>query len=318
MVNELNVLDRMRASLRVHQFNVNTEKAYMYWARAFVEYHNNQNPAELGRADVESFISYLATERYAAVQTQNQALHAVLFLYKDVIGGCPDWLKELVAEHEATRKSNILSKDEVQSLLSNLYGQEWLVISLIYGAGLRANECVNLRIRDIDLQEESILVRQPNGAAGWRTLLPRKLIPSIKTHIEDRKLLHIKDIADGLGEVFLPTNVLELYPNAARSWVWQYAFPTNERDFDPSSGNLKRPSHITESQINKAIERAAIDAQIYTRVTSTTLRNSFAVHMIRSGVESTQVEALLGHGAEHDLDSLQAGIKSPLDELRIH
>jgi len=318
MVNELNVLDRMRASLRVHQFNVNTEKAYMYWARAFVEYHNEQDPGELGRADVESFISYLATERYAAVQTQNQALHAVLFLYKDVIGSCPDWLQELVAEHEATRKSNILSKEEVQSLLSNLYGQEWLVVSLIYGAGLRACECVNLRVRDIDLQEKNILVRQASGAAGWMTLLPEKLVASIRTHIEDRKLLHIKDIADGLGEVFLPASVRELYPNAARSWSWQYAFPTNERDFDAASGNLKRPSHISEEQVQKAIERAAIDAQIYTRVTPTTLRNSFAVHMIRSGVESKHVEALLGHGTEQELDGLQAGIKSPLDDLRIH
>ncbi len=318
MVNELNVLDRMRASLRVHQFNVNTEKAYMYWARAFVEYHNKQDPSELGRADVESFISYLASERYAAVQTQNQALHAVLFLYRDVLGNCPKWLNELIAEQGAERKSNILSKDEVQSLLSSLYGQEWLAVSLIYGAGLRVNECVNLRIRDVDVQKQNILVRQASGAAGWMTIMPRKLIPSLRAHIEDRKLLHIKDIADGIGEVFLPVDILELYPNAARSWSWQYAFPSTQRDFDPVSGNLKRTSHISEDQINKAIERAAIEAQIYTRVTATTLRNSFAVHMIRSGVESKQVEALLGHGTEQELDDLQAGIQSPLDELRIH
>ncbi len=318
MVSELNVLDRMRASLRVHQFNVNTEKAYMYWARAFVDYHNDQNPSELGRTDVESFISYLSTERYAAVQTQNQALHAVLFLYKDVLGSCPDWLTVLVAEQEATRKSNILSKDEIQSLLSNLYGQEWLAVSLIYGAGLRACECVNLRIKDINLQDQTILVRQANGAAGWKTILPTKLIPSVRTHIEDRKLLHIKDVADGLGEVYLPSSILEAYPNSARSWAWQFAFPSNERDFDPATGTLKRTSHIDEDQIQKAIERAAVDAQIYTRVTPTTLRNSFAVHMIRSGVESKQVEALLGHGAEQDLENFQSEIKSPLDELRIH
>jgi len=318
MVSELNVLDRMRASLRVHQFNVNTEKAYMYWARAFVDYHNGQEPSELGRADVESFLKYLSKERYAAVQTQNQALHAILFLYKDVIGSHPEWLSKLVAEHEASRKSNILTKDEVQSLLSNLYGQEWLAVSLIYGAGLRASECVNLRVRDLNLQEESILVRQANGAAGWMTMLPHKLTTSLKTHIEDRKLLHIKDIADGLGEVHLPESVLELYPNAARSWSWQYLFPANERKFNVASGNLMRLSHMDENQIEKAIERAAIDAQIYTRVTSTTLRNSFAVHMIRSGVDSKQVEALLGHGLEHEVDNMQAKFKSPLDDLRIH
>jgi len=318
MVNELKVLDRMRASLRVHQFNVTTEKAYMYWVQAFIEYHNKQDPSELGRADVESFISYLASERYAAVQTQNQALHAVLFLYRDVLGNFPDWLNELVEDQEATRKSNILSKDEVQSLLSNLYGQEWLAVSLIYGAGMRGCECVNLRIRDIDLQKNNILVRQANGKAGWMTILPEKLIPSLRTHIEDRKLLHIKDIADGLGEVYLPMDVRELYPNAARSWSWQYTFPSAERDYDVESGALKRPSHISEDQINRAIERAAIEAQIYTRVTPTTLRNSFAVHMIRNGVESKQVEALLGHGSEDELDGLQAGLKSPLDELRIH
>ncbi|MCF6225703.1 MAG: integron integrase [Xanthomonadales bacterium] len=318
MVNELNLLDRMRASLRVHQFNVNTEKAYMYWARAFVEYHNKQDPSELGRADVESFISYLASARYAAVQTQNQALHAVLFLYRDVLGNCPDWLNELIAEQGTVRKSNILSKDEIQSLLSNLYGQEWLAVSLIYGAGLRVNECISLRVRDIDLQKQNILVRQANGAAGWMTIMPKKLIPSLRTHIEDRKLLHIKDVADGLGEVYLPVTIREQYPNGARSWSWQYAFPSAERAFDVTSGNMTRPSHISEDRINKAIERAAIEAQIYTRVTPTTLRNSFAVHMIRNGVDSKQVEALLGHGTEEELDGLQAGIKSPLDELRIH
>ncbi|MCF6263671.1 MAG: integron integrase [Xanthomonadales bacterium] len=318
MVNELNILDRMRATLRAHQFNINIGKAYIYWARAFIEYHNKQDPSELGQADVESFISHLASERYAAVQTQSQALHAVLFLYKDVLGSCPDWLNELVADQKATSKSNTLSKDEVQSLLSNLYGQEWLAVSLIYGAGLRASECVNLRIRDIDLQKHNILVRRANGTAGWTTIIPMKLLSSLRTHIEDRKLLHIKDIADGLGEVFLPVNVRELYPNAARSWSWQYVFPSTERDFDPVSGNLKRTSQIPEDQINKAIERAAIDAQIYIRVTSTTLRNSFAAHLIHNGVDSKQVEALLGHGTDKELDGLPLGIKSPLDKIHIH
>ncbi len=318
MVNELNILDRMRASLREHQFNINIGKTYMYWARAFIEYHNKQDPSELGRADVESFISHLASERYAAVHTQSQALHAVLFLYKDVLGNCPDWLNELVADQKATSKSNTLSKDEVQSLLSNLYGREWLAVSLIYGAGLRTSECVNLRIRDIDLNKQNILVRRENGAIGWTTIIPGKLLSSLRAHIEDRKLLHIKDIADGLGEVFLPVNVRELYPNAARSWNWQYAFPSTERDFDPVSGNLKRTSHIPEDQINKAIERAAIAAQIYIRVTSTTLRNSFAVHMVRNGVDSKQVEALLGHGTDAELDGLQVGIKSPLDKIHLH
>ncbi len=318
MVNELNVLDRMRASLQVHRFNVNTEKAYMYWARAFIDYHNGQNPIELGRADVESFIQYLSNERYAATQTQNQALHAILFLYKDVLNSSPDWLHGLLSERETTRKSNILSQDEVQSLLTNLFGQEWLIVSLIYGAGLRLNECMSLRIRDINFQDQTILVRQPDGAAGWNTVLPSKLLAALKTHLEDRKLLHIKDIADGLGEVYLQDNIREQYPNVARSWGWQYVFPATERTFDPASGNLSRHSHLSESKIDKAIERAAIDAQIYTRVTATTLRNSFAVHLIRKGIDSKQIEGMLGHGAEMEVDGLQVDVRSPLDELRIH
>ncbi len=318
MVNELNVLDRMRASLQVHRFNVNTEKAYMYWARAFIDYHNGQDPSELGRDEVQSFIHYLSNERYAATQTQNQALHAILFLYKNVLHISPEWLNGLIGEREATRKSNILTKEEVQSLLSNLFGQEWLAVSLIYGAGLRVNECMSLRVRDINFQDNSILVRQPNGAAGWNTILPEKLIAALKTHLEDRKLLHIKDIADGLGEVHLHKNIREQYPNVARSWGWQYLFPATERTFDPATGNLSRHSHLAESIIDKAIERAAIDAQIYIRVTSTTLRNSFAVHLIRKGIDSKQVEGMLGHGLETEIDGLQVDVRSPLDELRIH
>ena len=318
MVNELNILDRMRASLQVRRFNVNTEKAYMYWARAFIDYHNGQDPDELGRADVESFIQYLSNERYAATQTQNQALHAILFLYKDVLNTSPEWLNGLLTERESTRKTNILSKDEVQSLLSNLFGQEWLAVSLIYGAGLRLTECMSLRIRDISFQDHSLLVRQPDGAAGWKSILPAKLVAALRTHLEDRKLLHIKDIADGLGEVYLQDNIREQYPNVARSWGWQYVFPATERSFDPATGNLSRHTHLSESIIDKAIERAAIDAQIYTRVTATTLRNSFAVHLIQSGIESKRVEGMLGHGSEIEMDELQVDVRSPLDELRIH
>lgn len=318
MIKEINILDKLRSSLQSQEFTDQTKKAYLYWGQEFIDFRGTQGLVELGQQDIEKFLQHLVAERYAPQQTRNQALQAVLFLYKDVLQNDPDWVDSMLCEKDDNKTPSVLSKDEVQTLLANLTGRSWLIASLIYGAGLRLSECLKLRIRDINLQNNTILVRQADGSAGWVTTLPAKCKTQMLTQFEDRRLMHIKDIADGLSGVQLPESIRISTPNAARSWGWQFLFPEKERTIDSSSGKLSKRSHISDEKTEKDIATAAINAKIYTRVTPVTLRNSFAIHLLRTGVDKKLVEAMLGHGVEIELDALQAGLKSPLDELNLH
>ncbi len=318
MMAEIKILDKLRNSLQNQKFTEQTKKAYLYWGQEFVDFQGEQGLVELGQQDIEKFLQHLVAERYAPQQTRNQALQAVLFLYKDVLQNDPDWIDNMLCEKDESKTPSLLSKDEVQTLLSNLSGKSWLIASLVYGAGLRLSECLKLRIRDINLQNNTVLVRQADGSAGWVTTLPTKCKTQLLAQFEDRRLMHIKDIADGLSGVQLPDNIRSSNPNASRSWGWQFLFPEKERSFDSSSDGPSKRTYISGNKTEKDIATAAINAKIYTRVTPVTLRNSFAIHLLRTSVDKKLVEAMLGHGTEIDFDALQAGLKSPLDELNIH
>ena len=318
-MNEVLVLDQMQETLRINNFSVNIEKAYLYWTRAFLTFHGDRPPQDLGLNDVEAFLEHLKEERFAVTRTLDQALHAIRFLYKDVLAvDCP-WLDKYIQQRDGKRNRNILSPKECQRVLSFLFGQDWLIASLIYGSGMRLVECVRLRIRDINFQDKSLLVRKADGDVGRQTVLPAKMVAPLRAHLEDRKLLHIKDIADGFGEVYLPAKIARDYPDAARSWGWQYVFPSSQRDADLRAGGKVRRKHVDEKSIKRAVEHAAIEAGVYKQASADTLRNSFAVHLIQNGVDVKAVEALLGHGDEESqIATAHLETKSPLDHLMIH
>lgn len=297
------LLEQMRTALQFRNFNLNTEKAYLYWARAYLLYNDNRDPVELGRAELEAFLSHLAVDRYAASSTQNQALKAIQFLYEEVMDQRPEWLSRFISRRAESDTPNILSPQEVQRLLSRLHGQDWLIACLVYGAGLRLMESLRLRIRDLNINEREITVRDPEGHVIRETILPKHLIEKLRSHLDDRKMLHIKDIAEGMGEAYLPPGIAESHPGVARSWGWQYLFPEQLNRTDPESLGVSRRHHVHEVRIRQAIERAAIEANIFKRVSADTLRNSFGVHLIQRGVPLRDVEALLGTRSSHDDDS---------------
>lgn len=299
---QTDLLEQMRTSLQFRNFNLTTEKAYLYWARAYMLFNDQRHPGELGRDEIEAFLSHLGTDRYAAPSTQNQALKAIQFLYEEVLDLHPEWLARYLAKREEAGTPNILSPQEVQRLLSNLHGQDWLIACLVYGSGLRLMESLRLRIRDLNLHERAITVRDPEGHVIRDTILPKHLVEKLQSHLEDRKLLHIKDIAEGLGEVYLPPAIAENHPGVARSWGWQYLFPEQLNRTDPESRGVSRRHHINEVRLRQAIDRAAIEANIFKRVSADTLRNSFAVHLIQQGSPLRDVEALLGTARSQEDD----------------
>ena len=313
----LNVLDQMQSELRYQNFSTTIEKAYIYWARAYLSFNEDTDPAELGLPHLEAFLHYLSVERYAPKQTVNQALHAILFLYKQVLNMDCKWLENYIDTRENAKAPNVLTPKECQRLLSYLFGQDWLIASLIYGSGLRLSECLRLRVRDINLGNRTILVRNADGDIQRITILPNKLSAPLENHLQDRRMLHIKDLADGFGKVFLPRKIAEKYPNSARSWGWQYIFTQGQRSLGNSNEDTPSRIPMNEKNVKTAVEHAALEAGVYKQANCNTLRNSFAVHLIQYGVDIKAVEALLGHG-EANAFAAHLHTQSPLDKLLIH
>ncbi len=313
------ILHQMRARLEHADFSETVAKAYLYWARSYLLFNEERDPAELGREHIDAFLNHLAVDRYAASSTQNQALKAIQYLYEDVLELHPQWLAGYLREKQETGIPNILSRPEVQRLLSHLHGQDWLIAALIYGSGLRLAECLGLRIRDLDFDRGCIQVRNDENELVREAMLPKKALARLRSHLEDRKLLHIKDIAEGLGEVYLPPPVADRQPNVGRSWGWQYLFPEPVNRIDASSQGLSRRHHANEKHVRRVIERAAIESSIYKRVSGDTLRNSFAVHLIQDGVPMREVERMLGTVESADranpTATLLDAVESPLDRV---
>lgn len=320
------ILKQMRETLEQGDFSEAVVKAYLYWVRSFLLFHDNKDPAKLDRERVEAFLNHLAVDRYAAASTQNQALKAIQYLYEEVLPERPKWLSGYLREKQQNGIPNILSKAEVRRLLAQLHGQDWLIAAMIYGAGLRLMECLRLRVRDLNFDQHKISIRDEQAHVVRETLLPTKTLARLKNHLEERKLLHIKDIAEGAGAAQLPPPVAEQQPGVARSWGWQYVFPEQSitRPSTQARGT-SRCNHANEKRVRQAIERAAVEASIYKRVSGDTLRNSFAVHMIQQGVPMREVELLLGTGhgdapsapdSDRSLPPMPA-TQSPLDRVTV-
>jgi integron integrase len=316
------LLDRVHEAVRRRYFSRRTEEAYVHWIKRFIYFHGKRHPEALGEAEVTAFLNHLAAVRNVAASTQNQALSALLFLYKEVLGKELDWLDGLQRAKRPPRLPTVLSRPEVERLLAQLIGTRWLLASLLYGAGLRVIECLRLRVKDVDLGYRQILVRDGKGEKDRVTMLPEKLVEPLRAHLERVRLVHARDLREGHGEVHLPYALARKYPRAGREWAWQYVFPSKNLSADPDDGMMRR-HHLDESVPQRAVKEAARIAGIAKHVSCHTLRHSFATHLLEAGYDIRTVQELLGHSDvsttmiyTHVLNKGGRGVASPLDRLQ--
>jgi integron integrase len=313
------LLDRMRAEIRLRHYSLRTEEAYVDWARRYILFHHKRHPQEMGAGEVAAFLSYLASERGVSASTQNQAKSALLFLYREVLGIELPWLDEVIAAKVSRRLPVVLTPTEVRRLLEATSGTLGLVISLLYGTGMRLLEGLRLRVKDVEFERREIIVREGKGNKDRVTVLPENLILPLKAHLEKVKALHEKDLAAGFWEVYLPDALAVKYPNAAKTFGWQYVFPSAARSVDPRSGKERR-HHLYETSVQRAVREAARKANIIKPVTPHVLRHSFATHLLQAGYDIRTVQELLGHKDvqttmiyTHVLNKGGRGVVSPLD-----
>ena len=313
------LLEQLRAAINRLHYSPRTEERYVHWVKRFIYFSGTRHPAELGRAEVTAFLNHLVQERDVAAATQNQALSALLFLYREVIGRPLPWLDELERAKRPVRVPTVLTRDEVRRLLGAMQGTKWLMASLLYGAGLRLRECLKLRVKDIDFGYRQIVVRDGKGAKDRVTMLPAAVVETLKLHLRAAKELHERDLRDGYGDVELPHALARKYPRAQYEWAWKFVFPSHKRSTDPRTGVIRR-HHVYENYLVRGVARAARSAGIAKHVSCHTLRHSFATHLLEGGYDIRTVQELLGHADvsttmiyTHVLNKGAGGVASPLD-----
>lgn len=313
------LLDEVRDAIRVRHYSIRTEQAYIDWIRRFIIFHNKRHPAEMGEKEVSQFLTHLAVNRNVAASTQNQALSAILFLYKHVLKKPLDWLDNVERAKKPERLPVVLTRDEVRALLDQLKGVNLMIASLLYGSGLRLMEALRLRVKDIDFHYNQIIVRYGKGAKDRVTMLPASLKDPLRNQIKNARSIHQSDLSEGFGAVYLPYALEKKYPNASREWAWQYVFPAASRSIDPRSG-VERRHHTDERVVQKAVRTALHRAAITKPASCHTLRHSFATHLLESGYDIRTVQELLGHKDvsttmiyTHVLNRGGKGVMSPLD-----
>ena len=315
------LLDQVREQIRLRHYSIRTEAVYLEWVKRYIRFHKYRHPQEMGGPEVEAFLSDLAVRRDVSASTQNQALSAILFLYKQVLQIELPWMDGVIRARRPQRLPVVLTREEVASVLAQLDGTLWLIASLLYGSGMRLMEVLRLRVKDVEFARLEILIRDGKGQKDRVTMLPESLVPQMQVQMETVRQLHARDLANGHGEVWLPDALSVKYPGAARALGWQYMFPAAGFSSDPRSGAVRR-HHLDERRVQRAVKKAAEVAGIVKMVSPHTFRHSFATHLLESGYDIRTVQELLGHADvkttmiyTHVLNRGGRGVVSPLDAV---
>ncbi|HWB46856.1 MAG TPA: integron integrase [Hyphomicrobiaceae bacterium] len=313
------LFDAVRQKVRAKHYSYRTEQQYLYWIRRFIVHHKKRHPAEMGAAEVEQFLTSLAVEARVSASTQNQALSAILFLYRQVLEIDLPWLKGVVRAHAPTRVPVVLPRSQVQALLDELDGQLHLVGQLLYGSGLRLMEALRLRVKDVDFEYAQIVVRDGKGQKDRVTILPDALVAPLRRHLVLVREQHERALRLGYGGVELPEALARKYRGAATNWGWQYVFPAVRAGADPRTGEWRR-HHLHERSVQRAVHIAARRAGIVKPVGPHTLRHCFATHLLERGYDIRTVQELMGHSDvrttqiyTHVMKKGAGAVKSPLD-----
>jgi integron integrase len=314
------LLERVRAHIRFKHYSIRTEEAYLQAIKRFILFHHKRHPREMGADEIRQYLSYLATEGHVSASTQNQALAALLFLYRDVLGTELPFIDGIEKAKRPVRVPVVLTREEASRIISHLSGVYHLMASLLYGSGLRLMECVRLRVKDVDFGYKQITVRDGKGEKDRRTVLPLSLMEPLGRQLVRARLFHEEDLQRGCGKVYLPYALERKYPNAATEWAWQWVFPAQKISSDPRTGRFRR-HHTSGDRLQVEVRRAVRQACISKRVSCHTFRHSFATHMLEDGYDIRTVQELLGHASvqttqiyTHVLNRGGHGVKSPLDK----
>ena len=314
------LLDRVRERLRIKHYSLRTEQVYLQWIKRYIIYHNKRHPSEMGKLELEAFLTWLAVSRRVSASTQNQALAALLFLYKEVLAVDLPWLEDVTRAKKPQRLPVVLTANEVRLLMRNVDDPLMdLIVQLLYGTGMRLLECLRLRIKDVEFTRREIVVREGKGNKDRVTMLPSSLLERLRAQVEFVRSQHAQDLLHNRGEVWMPDALNVKYPNAAKSLIWQYVFPASGFSADPRSGATRR-HHVDDKRVQRAVKRAAERAQICKPVSPHTLRHSFATHLLEGGYDIRTIQELLGHADvattmiyTHVLNKGGRGVTSPLD-----
>ena len=313
------LLDQVRYNIRLKRYSRSTEKTYVHWIKRFILFHNKRRPLEMGECEIEAFLTDLAVHGKVAASTQNQAFHAILFLYRYVLN------KELMQSIQAVRAKRsqrlplVLSREEAHKIIDSMDGVGKLIIQILYGCGLRLGECLQLRVKDIDFALNQLIIHDGKGQKSRRTMLPESIQMALQTHLRRVQLLHQADRKSGYGKVALPGALARKYPQADIEWGWQYAFPAKTMHREADSGIMRR-HHIHPSQIQRALKKAVATAGIAKPAHCHTFRHSFATHLLEAGYDIRTIQELLGHNDvsttmiyTHVMNRGGLAVRSPLD-----
>ncbi|MCX6138763.1 MAG: integron integrase [Ignavibacteriales bacterium] len=315
------LLDRMRQHLRVQRYSSRTEEAYCMWVKRYVRFHHLKHPSLMGTAEVNAFLTDLAVNQKVSASTQNQALAALLFLYRTILEKELGNLGDVVRAHRQKRLPVVLTREEVKKVLLGMPDNRRLIAEVLYGSGLRLMEGIRLRVQDIDFAANQIIVREGKGGKDRMTMLPMTLKTRLQMHLATVRRIHENDLRDGFGAVMLPDALDRKLPNAAKEWKWQWAFPQERRWVDARTGQEGR-HHMDASLLQKAVKMAVDKSGVNKRASCHTFRHSFATHLLEAGYDIRTVQELLGHSDVrttmiyvHVLNRGGLGVKSPVDDL---